>query len=213
MPVIIQQWISLLSAWITSDATLLGALAAWLATFSLGEAGGIFILTYALSDTIDLNVALVFVFLGSFSADMFWYGVTVSALRPWFEKRFKKRQKDTDAALTIPMINYAKKHPYIVLLLIKFLMGLRLILTITIASRRDISFSTYLLCNIVANILFVGALYSISSFVHESVGDALDLKNNIFHLLTLIVIIGVGSQILFRFSERFVTQYITRNRR
>jgi membrane protein DedA with SNARE-associated domain len=196
--------------WIESDVVLLGACAAWLAAFFTGEGGGILVLAYALEGTIDTSVALVFIFLGSLSADMFWYLVTASTLRPWFEKYFKKASVKEPKKVSLPVLEYAKRHPYSVLLLIKFLVGLRLVLTIYIAARKDIPFGKYFVCNIIANILFVAALYGIALSVHATLGNTLDIKNNISHAITLVVIVVVGSQIVLRIGERVIARYLAR---
>lgn len=200
---------SVFGVWMESDAVLVGALASWLITFLLGEAGGIFALTYALNGALDVPVTLVFVFLGSLSADMFWYAVTVSTLRPQIERRFRKKSTSEQRSFLRSILRYADTHPYTILLLIKFLLGMRLILTIFIATRRDIPFQKYLVCNIIANILFVTTLYGIAVLLHASVGDMLDLRNNIFHIVALVIIIAAGSQALFRIGERFIVRLLS----
>ncbi len=207
----IEAFYTLLQTHIQSDLVLVSAFTIWLITFLSGENGAIFILAVALNHFIDLPLAIVFIFLGSLSADMFWYLVTISTLRPWIQKRFQQKTQ-TEAQSHASLFSLAKNHPYTVLILIKFLVGLRLVLTIYIASRTDIPFRRYFICNVIANILFVGALYGLSWLISMGVGGVLDVKNNLFHLITIVLVITVGTQLIIRSLQRPLERLLARKK-
>jgi membrane protein DedA with SNARE-associated domain len=209
----LQTFYQTLVAWVESDTVLLGALAAFVVTFLTGESGGIIVLTYAHSGTINIPVALTFVFLGSLCTDIFWYIISACTFKPWLEKRLKIKGPDAQEIkkLPLPIMEYSKQHPYVTLLLSKFLFGMRLVLTIYIATRKDISFNQYLICNILANILFVAVLHGIAYFIYQGTGQAFDIKNNLFHAMTLILLVVIGSQILLRINGALISRYLSKS--
>lgn len=202
---------TILETLVQSDLVLVSALTVWFIVFMSGENGAIFILALAFSGYIDPSLAVVFIFLGSLTADMFWYLITISTLRPWIEKRFRK-STEVQAKSHASLFSFARAHPYTVLILIKFLVGLRLLLTIYIASRTDIPFRRYFICNVIANTLFVGTLYSLSWLISIGVGGVLDIKNNLFHLLTVLAIITIGTQVLIRLLQKPIERLLSRRR-
>ena len=202
---------TILETLVQSDLVLVSALTIWFLVFLSGENGAIFILALTLSGYIDSSLAVVFIFLGSLTADMFWYLVTISTLRPWIEKRFHK-STEVQAKSHASLFSLARTHPYTVLILIKFLVGLRLLLTVYIASRTDIPFRRYFICNVIANVLFVGTLYGLSWLISIGVGGVLDIKNNLFHLLTVLAVITIGTQILIRLLQKPIEQFLSQRK-
>lgn len=197
---------------ISSDTSALSAFAVWFITFIGGENGGLLSIAMAFRGYIDISEALVFTFLGSLSADVFWYGVTMRTILPVFDRwsaKKKKQAKDSDG---LQFFSIADKHPYLLLIFIKFMVGLRLILTIYVVAKHRIPFYRYLLCNALANTLFVLGLYILVWFFEQGTEAAMGIERGFSGLLTMILLVTVGGNILLRLLRRAVTQSLKQNR-
>ncbi len=197
-------FLTFLNSLLQSDTTIISAFAVWLSTFSLGENGALIAFTLSLQGFIDPSIALCFVFLGSLSADMFWYVMTTSAIRPWYERRFGTSKTAKEAAG--PFLSLAEKHPYGVLVIIKFLVGIRLFLTIYILTKKHIRLSAYLLCNILANILFTSAVYLLAFSFYKGAEQVLTTEHTITTVITMLCIVGIGGNLLIRLISALVVK-------
>ena len=195
-------FLNFINTLLQSDLVLVSAFAVWLSTFSLGENGALVAFTLSLQGFIDPFIALFFVFLGSLSADMFWYIMTTSAIRPWYERTFKKPKASESTAG--PFLRIAEKHPYGVLIIIKFLVGIRLFLTIYILTKNRISLSAYLICNTFANILFTGAVYLLAFAFFKGAEQVLTTEHTITTIITMVLVVGIGGNLLIRLVSALV---------
>ncbi len=202
--------ITFIQALYHSDVYAVTAFASWFATFIAGENGALFSIIFALQGFIPVSDALLFSFLGSLSADLFWYGVTISTIRPWLDRRIKKKMSEGKMEEK-PLFSVADKYPYVVLVFIKFLVGIRLLLTIYIVAKRKIHFHLYLLCNVLANILFIGVLYGLVWSLNTWTDRALETSQNITHFIAAIVVVGIGVHILFRIFEHYLIGFFKRH--
>jgi len=203
----IESALSYVEILLQSDIYLISAFAVWLVTFVIGENGALISLTFAHQGYISLFLAVVFTFLGSLSADLFWYFVTRGAIRPLIDKRLKRKKtkkKKTGKAF----FHLADKYPYHILILIKFMVGIRLILTIYIVAKHKIPLHKYLLCNIVANTLFVGVLFALVWTLGESLSALMSAENGLFGLVTTVFIVAVIGNIALRLLQGIILRLL-----
>jgi membrane protein DedA with SNARE-associated domain len=193
---------------ISSDVSLISAFAVWLVTFLAGENGGLLSLSLAHQGYLTLATALIFTFLGSLTADVFWYVMTATAIRPYFERWFKKRKKNDKSPDQKSFLELANKHPYLILIFIKFLVGLRLILTVYIVAKHRIPFFKYLLCNIIANVLFVGVMSLFVWTIGESLGLTAGEESSILKILSVIFIITLAGNVALRLFQKVVAKLL-----
>ncbi len=193
---------SYLETLIQSDLILVSAFAVWLVTFLAGENGGLLSIFMAFQDYVNLSVALVFTFLGSLSADLFWYFTTTMAIGPMLDKRKKKKLQKGKKPDDKSFFLFADKHPYLLLIFIKFMVGVRLVLTVYVVAKHKIPFYKYLFCNLIANFLFVTGLYLLVWSLHESLDTLFGVDKGISTLLTTIFIVVVAGNVIFRFVQQ-----------
>ena len=195
-----------------SDVVATGAFGAWLATFLTGENGALLVLALAEGGYLPLPIALSFTFLGSLSADLFWYLVTVGALRSWFERRFPRTFGNDAQKESRPFFSIAERHPYLLLTFIKFLVGVRLVLTVYIVAKKRIPLRTYIIINTVANAIFIGVLYALVALSSHGASHTVGAGGNVKHLLTTIVVVVVGVNVFLRLLEHLVARVLKRGR-
>lgn len=194
-----------------SNTIAMSSLAVFLATFFAGENGALFSILLALQGFIPMTDAIVFSFLGSLSADLFWYAITVSTIRPWVDRRLQKRMSEGKNEQK-PLFSIADRYPYTILVFIKFLVGIRLILTIYVVAKKRIHLSLYLICNILANILFIGVLFVLAWFLNEGTDYALHAEKNITRLIATVMAVGIGANILLRVFEHVVLNFLKKRK-
>lgn len=92
-------------------------------------------------------------------------------------------------------------------------MGVRLILTLYILTKKRIPFLTYLSLTFIGNIIFISVLFPIGWFLGRGIVEAFSLGKNFSSLGTLFILIGIGSQVilygirlLFRFFSKKYNQ-------
>ncbi len=175
-----------------------------------GENGGLLSISFAHQEFIPLSIALVFTFLGSLSADLFWYFVTVTTISPYFNRWFKKPKNVKKNNDNKQFFELANKRPYLILIFIKFLVGVRLVLTIYIVAKHKIPFVKYLLCNVVANILFVGVLFTFVWTMSESLGLAGGGDNSLFRVVTIIFFITLIGNLVMRLFHKIIIKLLER---
>lgn len=183
-----------------SSLILWGPLVVWPVVLFTGEGGAVVAFAFAAQGYINPISAAIFAFLGSFSADLFWYFATTGAIKPWFVRRTTKTPIiEEKSRAFIGLIN---NHPYILLIILKFLMGIRLMLTLYILTKKHIPFKAYFLCTFLGNLLFIAVLFPIGWLLGKGLGGALILQKDISGVITLILVVGIGGQILFRIIQR-----------
>ncbi|MDD2766927.1 MAG: hypothetical protein PHH40_04200 [Candidatus Moranbacteria bacterium] len=196
---------STIGLWMQTSFLSLGSIIVWPVVFLWGENGAIFAFAFASQGLISPESALIFSFLGSFCADLFWYAVTASTLRPWFQKREeKKRLEKKESLIFIKLID---NHPYIFLVILKFLMGVRLVLTLYILTKKKVPFFTYFILTFLGNILFIIVLFPLGWLLGKGIGDALSLGQSLSSFATLFLCVGIGSQILFRLIRYLIIRF------
>lgn len=195
---------TLVEGWLYSDISMMSAFAIWFVTFIAGENGGLLSVILAFHGYFGFFEALFFTFLGSLSADVFWYFATTKMIIPLHQKWFKKKLEKSKVSQNKSFLKAVDRHPYLFLVFIKFLVGVRLLLTIYIVIQHRISFRAYLICNVIANTLFVAGIYTLAWFFSESMEYAFQAGEHITGILTTVFVITVGGNILFHLFRYLV---------
>ncbi len=203
--------LTFLSSAIQSDLVVVSAVTVWFTTFLFGENSAFVIFTLSFEGYLDPFLAIVFVFLGSLSADLFWYGATVGAIRPWYERRTKKLFNKN--AENKPLIAIADRYPYVMLVLIKFLVGVRLVLTVYIVTKKRIPFGTYLLCNTLANILFVGMIFYLTHLFYTGAEQVITAERSLATFATILFAVAVVGNLLLRGVSILLAKILERRTR
>lgn len=163
-----------------------GELTSLIGTFLLGENAAIAIFALSAQGYIHPVNALIFVFFGSMLADIFWFFMTEYVIRHHYEKRITKSMQSDDKRFIISLVD---KHFFWVLIFIKFLMGMRLVLTIYIVLKNRIPFFQKVLIDAVGTVLFLAVLFPIGWLFGKGVSSALSLEQNILTILSAVVFI------------------------
>jgi membrane protein DedA with SNARE-associated domain len=198
--------------WIQSDIYIFKVYVAFLASFFTGEGGGVLVLTYAFDQLLDLPTAFIAVFLGFLCADIFWFIVVKLSIRTRLFRNHFSTKLHALPPLRIFIFEYAKKHPYTILLFSKFIAGLRLILMIYIVSQPQTRWWKYLIFNILGDLFFTIVLLGIAKGIHVSSTPYLDIQSNISHIILLFIVIGVVSQILVQ-SGRYAFTHFSKTKK
>jgi len=181
------------STWIESSLGFFGPFLIWPLVFLWGENGAIIAFVFSAQGLINPVSAIIFAFLGTWSADLFWYGVTTKTLRPWFQNSIEKHR--AGAEKYISLMQLTRSHPYFVLVILKFLMGVRLVLTLYILTTQHIPFRKYFFCTFLGNILFILVLFPLGWLLGRGLSNAFSIGHSISSIATALLIIGIGIQI------------------
>ncbi|USN88739.1 MAG: hypothetical protein H6780_04605 [Candidatus Nomurabacteria bacterium] len=184
-----------------TDASILTAFMVWAATISMGEIGGLLSITMALQGHLHIAVALFFTFLGSLSADVFWYGVTRFTAWSWLKDWFQKRELTKTKPAKQSFFALADKYPYVLLLFIKFMVGMRLVLTIYVVAKHQIPFAKYLFFNVLANVLFIGTLFGFVLIFSQGMTELLDIERGATDLLISVAAVFVVGHVISRLAQ------------
>ncbi len=178
-----------------------GVFGVYLGTFFLGENIILIALLLSLQGYLDVWTVVIYSFLGSLSADLFWYFFgnaffTHQKILTFIEER-KKSSK---------MINFLlKQNLLITFTLIKFLVGIRLILTLGFILIKKISFVRYFFLCILSNSLFVLALYGFASLVKKGINVL-----NLYHSFNTILISGIALIFIINITPPLINYFFSK---
>lgn len=179
-----------------------------LSVFFLGELA--VIATFALSANgfIAPHLAMLYTFLGTILIDIFWFYVAEYVLRKKFEEKLRKKSSDKNFAFLTSLID---KHFFVILLFIKFLMGMRLILTLYIVLKTRIPFYKKIVLDSIGAVLFIAVLFPIGWSFGKGMSSLFEKSELISQILTsvtlLIVFIAIFPHvILFLLKKVFNTE-------
>ncbi len=169
-----------------------GALVATIATFLSGENAALALFALSAQGYIHPIKALFFVFCGSMLADIFWFVVTEYVLRPYYEKKggvsFALRPKNKTEEKVLRRID---THFFWMLIFIKFLIGMRLVLTIYIVLKNKIPFYKKVAYDAAGTIIFLAVLFPIGFLFGKGVSSIFSYTENIMNIISLVVSIIV----------------------
>lgn len=172
-------------------------------TFFLGENVILVAFILAAQGYIKFNHAIPIVFLGSLSADLFWYFFSGLFLSKYQIQNFIEDRKNYLNKLIHLIL---KKPPLLVFTFIKFLVGIRLILTLAFIMMKKISFGSYLLLCVISNTIFISALYGIALLTNKGI-NVLPFYHNVSTVLAASVCIMVLLNLLPRVIGYLFNKY------
>ena len=187
--------------------SLLGSyepLVAYLSVFLLGENGVLAASILSSQGYLSPQTVFLYAALGSLSADIFWYSVIVFGLKRTYEKRFLKEKQSEEKMFVLKI---AERHTFLFLTFIKFLIGMRLFLTIYILLKKHIPFMKYLLINCIGTVLFIGVLFPLGWLLGEGVSSALSLERGAVGLVSAAVVVIILANLLPRLFTFIIARY------
>lgn len=189
------QFISLIMGFVQTALSVYGAATVGFAVFLMGESAILAVAALSAQGFIGIKTALVWSFIGSLSADIFWY----SMITKFFKKQSKEHLQETkpseDQAL---LLHFAQHHTFVVLFFIKFLVGMRLFLTFYIVLKKHIKFGTYLWINSLGTLLFVGILFPLGWLLGKGVSSVLSFERGFMGIISVLVLVLVLLPLLRR---------------
>lgn len=172
-----------------------------LSVFFLGENAALAVFALSAKGLIDPRVAFVWAFLGSFASDIFWFLIAEYVFKKYYERKIKEAKQDKSNRFLMRLID---KHFFITLVIIKFLVGMRLILTLYIVLKNKIPFITKAALNIIATALFMAVLFPIGWHLGLGSSDSLSIEQNLVQVVTIVV----GSIIVLHLLSKLVSKSI-----
>ncbi len=162
----------------------LSILEIFVSSFFLGEYATIPLFILGIKGYADLKTIAITIYLASLSADLFWYIIARTFLKnydinKWYEKANISNQKmfkfilDNNILFSITFI--------------KFLIGLRLILTLSLILIKKLSFKEFLGFSILSNIFLIIGLYLIGLSVSHGL-NLIPVYKGISGVISLIII-------------------------
>lgn len=130
----------------------------------------------------------VVAYAATMAADVFWYLVG----RYGFI-RLRKQETEQEQVFESMFQRWFHKHLIFSLLIIKFLVGFRLVLTVYLAKKQELTLKRYLLFNSFGIILFIAVLFGVSWLVRREANDVLDLyRTSIMVIVALVGLMGIS---------------------
>ncbi|MDO8520589.1 MAG: hypothetical protein Q7S52_00575 [bacterium] len=186
-----------------------GSSMVYFGVFLLGENGALAAFMLAAQEQLTPQTAFLYAVLGSLSADIFWYWTSVKVLKRFFEKKFLQQEASEQKIFLLKM---ADQHTFVFLTFIKFLVGMRLFLTVYILLKKQISFARYLLINVVGTVLFIGVLFPAGWFLGKGISAAFTLERGITGLFSVIIVATILFNLLSRIFAFFVGKYVKKRK-
>lgn len=185
-----------------------GAIAVWFGVFLSGETGILAASALSAQGHINPWTVVVWAFLGSLSADIFWYWMIEKIIKKRDKKYFQKPASPKTEAL---LIRFTDRNTFFVLTFIKFLVGMRLFLTFYIVLKKHIPFRTYLSLNSLGTMFFIAVLFPAGWFLGRGISSVLSLERGLSSAVSVVVIIFIFFQISRRVFA-FAVSLISKNR-
>lgn len=194
----------LVSTTLTTILSNHGFLAIFTGVFFTGENAAIATFALASQGFINPYVALSTAFLASLSSDVFWFFIAEFVIKrhyPIFVEKLVKRKTRQ------PILRFVDRHFFVALICIKFLIGMRLALTMYIVLKNTIPFWKKVALNSFGTILFMSTLFPVGWYLGKGISGIASIQHSIVHTMT--VIIGVLI-IISMIAPRALTRYITK---
>jgi membrane protein DedA with SNARE-associated domain len=167
-----------------------------------GENAALAIFALSAKGFINPVTAFIWAFIGSLASDIFWFFVTEHILRKRFGRYFETKGKTNRL-----FMHLTENYFFWTLIFIKFLAGIRLMLTIYIVIKNRIPFSTKVTLDAIGTVIFMSVLFPIGWYLGKGVSSALSIQQNITYVLSVVVgvllITVVAPKVALRIFERF----------
>jgi membrane protein DedA with SNARE-associated domain len=166
--------------------SLYGGLAVLVGTFLLGENAALASFALSAQGYIHPVKAVLFVFIGSMLADIFWFFVTEYIFRKKYEKYPDVKPKnDTEKML----MNLVDHHFFWILIFIKFLIGMRLFLTVYIVLKNKIPFFRKVILDAVGTVIFLLVIFPAGWFFGKGVSSIISLSGGFMGVVSILVFV------------------------
>ena len=182
-----------------------GALVIVLATFLLGENAALAAFALSAQGYIHSLKAIVFVFIGSMLADTFWFLITECVLKKQYKKYLDLKLKNSNEKMLARLVD---KHFFVVLIFIKFLVGVRLFLTIYIILKNKIPFYKLAILNAIGTALFIAVIFPMGWFFGKGFSSIMLAGNWVIKVLSMVVFVVLFVSFLSRLVMFIVRRYL-----
>ena len=162
----------------------LGILGMYSAAFFFGEYATIPFFTLAHQGKLNLTTIALITYTASLSADLFWFGASkIFFKKLYIQNWYKKAQLSNQK-----VYNYIfEQHILFALTFIKFLIGLRLILTLSLIFVKKFTFKQYLGFALISNFFLIIGLDIIGYCVSKGL-NLLPIYKGISGIITIVII-------------------------
>ncbi|OGM95873.1 MAG: hypothetical protein A2816_00070 [Candidatus Yanofskybacteria bacterium RIFCSPHIGHO2_01_FULL_39_44] len=156
----------------------------FIASFFLGENVTIPAFVLANQGYLDLKIVIIAAYCASLSADLFWYCICrlffkKFDLDKWYNKANISNQRIYKFVLD--------KHIFFSITFIKFLIGLRLILTLALIMIKKFTFKKFFIFSVLSNIVLIFGLSILGLLVSRGI-DLLPIYRGISGIFTIIIL-------------------------
>lgn len=197
------EFIQNIGTWLQVVLVSYGAVAIFVATFLFGESGAIAGFILSASGQVSPVAVFACAFAGSLSADIFWYFVSSTVLRNVYERKIREASSEGSKMI---LTRLADDHTFLLLTFIKFLVGMRLFLTIYIILRKRIPFHTYLFFNSIGTLFFISVLFPVGWYLGKGISGLLFIEQGI----TTVLLTIVGVVMVVQLAPRAVAMVVVR---
>ncbi len=175
----------------------------FIASFFLGENVTIPAFVLANQGYVSIWVVLVATYLASLCADIFWYGICYFFfkkfdLEKWYNKTHISNQRIYKFIL--------EKHTFVSITFIKFLVGLRLILTLALILIKKFSFKKFVLFSALSNIVLIAGLSILGLLISHGL-NLLPIYRGVSSIVTIVII----SLLIVNILPLFLKSYLSKN--
>lgn len=182
-----------------------GALVIVLATFLLGENAALATFALSAQGYIHPLKAIVFVFIGSMLADTFWFLITECVLKKQYKKYIDAKLKKGDEKMLARLVD---NHFFIVLIFIKFLVGVRLFLTIYIILKNKVPIHKLAILNAIGTTLFISVIFPMGWLFGKGFSSMMLAGNWFIKVLSILVFMVLFVNFLSKVVMFLIGKYL-----
>jgi membrane protein DedA with SNARE-associated domain len=181
-----------------------GVLTTVVSVFFLGENAAIAIFALSAQGFIHPVTAVLSAFTGSILSDIFWFFIAERYLRHSYDEHLAKATAKKSSRFFIRLVD---THFFLVLIFIKFLIGMRLVLTLYIVLKNKIPFWKKIILNAIGTTFFLGAIFPVGWYLGKGFSNALSVQHGIAYVLTVIVAIMITATVLPKLIEKVIERF------
>ncbi|MBP6975521.1 MAG: hypothetical protein KBB51_01680 [Candidatus Moranbacteria bacterium] len=169
-------------------------------TFLLGENVIIAAFIFAATQPNIFLGTITFVLLATLATDIFWYLMAVHVISKTSIKTFFERKCTAANGEPLPW-HIIYRYPASLLFIIKFLVGIRILLSVSIVLKTRISFRKFLLFDALGAVFFIAILGSVSWLIGTGINPSAH------HILTTIIFTVVIVSLLLHWLSRTLLKH------
>lgn len=181
-----------------------GVLTTVVSVFFLGENAAVAIFALSAQGFIHPVTAVLSAFTGSILSDIFWFFIAERYLRHSYDEHLAKVTVKKSSRFFIRLVD---THFFWALIFIKFLIGMRLVLTMYIVLKNKIPFWKKVALNATGTTLFLAVIFPIGWYLGKGISSALSVQHGIAYTLTAIVAISIAATFLPKLIEKIIERF------